>query len=61
MTLNKLLIIAATVLLAALGCAGAEWFIHGHKSLPLALGGFAAACYVAAGSWPWVTRSTPNH
>ena len=56
MTLNKLLLIVATVLLAALGCAGAEWFIDGHKSLPLALAGFAAACYVATQSWPWITR-----
>lgn len=57
MTFNKLLLIAATVLLALLGCAGAEWFIHGHKNLPLALAGFAGACYVAAQSWPWLTRT----
>lgn len=56
MTLNKLLLITATVLLAVLGCAGAGWFIDGNKSLALALGGFAAACYVAAQSWPWIAR-----
>lgn len=56
MTLNKALFIAATVLLVILGCAGADWFVHGHKSLPLALAGFAGACYVAAQSWPWLIR-----
>lgn len=56
MTLNKLLLIAATVLLVVLGCAGADWFIEGHKSLPLALAAFAGACYVAAQSWPWIQR-----
>lgn len=59
MTLNKLALIVATILLAALGCAGADWFIHGHKSLPLALAGFAAACYTLSLSWPWFNRKAP--
>ena len=57
MTLNKLALIVATILLAALGCAGADWFIHGHKNLVVCLAGFAAACYTLSLSWPWFTRS----
>ena len=56
MTVNKFLLIVATVLLAILGCLGADWFWHGHKSVPLAFAAFAAACYTAAASWPWLTK-----
>jgi len=56
MTINKLALIVATILLAVLGCAGAEWFIDGHKSLPLALAAFAGACYTLSMSWPWFER-----
>lgn len=48
-TLSLVLLLVCVVLLVALGCAGADWFIHGHKSLVVALSGFAAACWVASG------------